>query len=972
MPDNVEFFRNCFVLADAGFPDVEAVIIQDQRKKKRRAFCSCTRGDTPDCQHVRLVRRGCDALYRLAEDKGPHETILASPLWRMVVNFVKSHPVSVGSISISHESSRKGQGALTVSHSQNQVCAELCGDEGALNRLKSRLDLAGRNEAHSRFERAWKAARFVLSDTEKKLLEHDRFSQQLSLERSFWFRIMYHFFCEYGFAKVTSELKLKSATGQGVLDARFAEGARLSIPIPDDRLPALAAVAAGCGIALPFTPRTEKCSLYFKLKTLKSKIHVLPHVCIDFGRNGRTCRPFKHKLLFGHQYYFGAEKAMAAFDFASIGLISQGLGKEQVFKREEFARFLESQRYELSLCGESDTAATPDLFGHVAEVNFGRLLNVTRIVQFESVIFHPHQVDASDCIARICFCAGKERVPLQTLHKACSGTQRYLVFGEALIDCASNAINHALVPYSMVSDDLVGIKKSSVIRLQKSTDAEVLYEGDAQQIDKLKRMLALAPFKPVKKLRGLKAQLRGYQKKGLTWLLFLYDNGLGGLLCDDMGLGKTHQAMALMAAVRELRNASGTFLVVCPTSVMSHWLNLVTRYLPGFSAQTYHGADRMLDELRKPDVIFTSYGVMRRDVDRLSTYGFAAAFFDEAQHMKNRESINCQCGLKLKAPLKFCLTGTPVENSLRDMKTLFDIVLPGFFENDARFEEQFRFPIEVKKDTGAIVHFKRITAPFLLRRTKERVARDLPPKIEDVRWCTLSPLQYELYHQALEARARPLISQLKEVDGAIPYMHIFALLNYFKRLCNHPVLVKGDIDMYDACESGKWELFKEILAECLDSGHKVVVFSQYLGMIEIIKKYLAKLDITAAILTGSTIDRGRVLSQFDTDPDCRVFLGSLRAAGFGVDLVAASIVIHYDRWWNAAREDQATDRVHRIGQKKGVQVFKFITAGSFEEKIHRIIERKKRLARDALLADREWSLKSFSRKELIELMSQVA
>jgi SNF2 family DNA or RNA helicase len=278
-------------------------------------------------------------------------------------------------------------------------------------------------------------------------------------------------------------------------------------------------------------------------------------------------------------------------------------------------------------------------------------------------------------------------------------------------------------------------------------------------------------------------------------------------------------------------------------------------------------------------------------------------------------------------------------------------------------------PIENQKDEEKRAQLSNLISPFMLRRKKESVLKDLPPKIEDTRTCTLSEDQVKLYRDAVSHKGDELMKNLKQEEKTIPYIHIFALLNLLKQICNHPSLVQGEIDDYQDLQSGKWDLFRELLEESLQSGQKVVIYSQFLAMISIMEKYLTEKEIDFVSLTGKTVNREKVIDRFNRDPACRVFVGSLKAGGVGIDLVAASVVIHYDRWWNAAKEDQATDRVHRIGQKRGVQVFKLVTEGTLEEKIAALILKKRNLM-DSVIGESDPAvMKSFTRKELIELLA---
>jgi SNF2 family DNA or RNA helicase len=312
--------------------------------------------------------------------------------------------------------------------------------------------------------------------------------------------------------------------------------------------------------------------------------------------------------------------------------------------------------------------------------------------------------------------------------------------------------------------------------------------------------------------------------------------------------------------------------------------------------------------------------------------------------------------------MKLGLTGTPIENALTELKALFDLVLPGYLGSDEQF---------ARRTASGVDTVRRMIAPFVLRRVKAAVLDELPEKIEDIRKCELSEEALGLYRQALASKGAPLVEQLRSSAAPLPYIHIFALLTLLKRICDHPALVGGRPDAYQRYRSGKWDLFQELLFESLDGGQKVVVFSQFLGMLAIMERLLRDLGVGYAVLTGATRERGQVIRRFNEDPACRVFLGSLRAGGTGIDLVGGTVVIHYDRWWNAAREDQATDRVHRIGQRRAVQVFKLVTEGTLEEKISAIIERKRRLMESVVRPDDARLDKIFSREELIDLLGGI-
>ncbi|HYO11932.1 MAG TPA: DEAD/DEAH box helicase, partial [Thermoanaerobaculia bacterium] len=512
---------------------------------------------------------------------------------------------------------------------------------------------------------------------------------------------------------------------------------------------------------------------------------------------------------------------------------------------------------------------------------------------------------------------------------------------------------------------------SDVLRLQAETGRPVRVAATGEVAALLGRLLELRPAGAAGEIRGLATPLRPYQRLGLDWLLFLWENRLAGLLCDDMGLGKTLQTIALMAVLLEREAVREPFFVACPTSVLSHWRNQIERHAPGaLRPIVHHGAGRRLPaKLQAGNVLLTSYGVLRRDAEALSAIPFSVAVFDEVQNLKNRGTQAHEAADHLVADVKLGLTGTPIENSLGDLKTLFDLVLPNYLGTDAVFEERWGRLEGRDGEDFDLAGLRRVISPFILRRLKSAVLDELPEKIEDLRTCQLSDDQIRLYRDALAGQGADLARQIETAaDGRLPYIHIFALLNLLKRICDHPALALKDLAQADNYTSGKWDLYREILEESLGSGQKVVVFSEFLGMIELMERHLEGLGVCYARLTGASVRRGEIVDRFNQDPDCRVFLSTLKTGGAGIDLVAGSVVIHYDRWWNAAREDQATDRVHRMGQRRAVQVFKLVTEGTLEEKIAAIIERKRRVMASVVQEDDPHLAKIFTRDELLEML----
>lgn len=500
-------------------------------------------------------------------------------------------------------------------------------------------------------------------------------------------------------------------------------------------------------------------------------------------------------------------------------------------------------------------------------------------------------------------------------------------------------------------------------REQFASSSEITGNGDV--VSRIRGGLVSTKDLEMPSLKGTSLTLRPYQEEGVRWLWWLYKNGLGGLLADEMGLGKTHQAMALVAAVAAQEPQKLT-LVVCPTSVIDHWLDKMTQFTPGTKVVCYHGTGRRQEALKSPrehKVIVTSYGILLRDVQFLMQCPWAIIILDEAHLVKNQTTRTYRAACRLPSRMRLCLTGTPLENDLMELKNLFDYIAPSYLGTDTEFKRKYLTPGE--KAPLAELELQRLIHPFKMRRNKRDVLHDLPEKVEDIKHCHLRKEQHQLYMEALALKGRPLIDAIQSEQGPIPYIHVFSIISLLKQICNDPALVDP---RYANVGSGKLDLFDELLREALESDQKVVVFSQYAKMIARLGQRLTEQGVSYVSLTGSSVNRGAIVREFQDNPKVKVFLGSLLAGGTGIDLTAGSVVIHYDRWWNAAKEDQATDRIHRIGQQRNVQVFKLVTKGTLEERIDEIINRKKLIFERFVEQDAE-VFKHLSREDLLQLLA---
>lgn len=583
------------------------------------------------------------------------------------------------------------------------------------------------------------------------------------------------------------------------------------------------------------------------------------------------------------------------------------------------------------------------------------------------------------CLAKLYYCSEFGSLPITNLWTDIKSKARFCFSEAGLIDLEDKRFQWVRWLHKRQIDKRRHQVQLSVIELIRlHLMDEIDFKGhsaaEKQATELLNELMQFrTPSAP--DLEGFNCNLRAYQVLGVQWLWFLHCNALSGLLCDDMGLGKTHQTMALMASIRnenaKKANVKKYFLVVCPTSVLYHWQEKLQAFLPGVRVLLFSGQGRSLEGFADNyDVLLTSYGILRNEIEALSAMTFTLAVFDEVQVAKNHHSRTYAALHALKASMRLGLTGTPIENYLRELKALFDLVIPHYMPNESDFRELFVKPIEKEGSSEQKKMLSKMIRPFVMRRKKKDVLNDLPDKIEEISHCDLTGEQRELYNSVLRAGRNHILSELNDDKHAVPYIHIFALLSSLKQICNHPAVFLKCPQKYRDYSSGKWDLFLELLTEARDSRQKVVVYSQYLSMLDIIEEYLSEHGIGYASIRGATVNRREQLQRFQNDPACEIFVGSLHAAGLGIDLTAASVVIHYDRWWNAARENQATDRVHRIGQTKGVQVFKLVTKHSFEEQIDELIAKKAKLMEDVVGVDDHEIIKLFTREELMGFLQE--
>ncbi len=506
---------------------------------------------------------------------------------------------------------------------------------------------------------------------------------------------------------------------------------------------------------------------------------------------------------------------------------------------------------------------------------------------------------------------------------------------------------------------------------------DVAFEGALRDwMDRLQGREELETLPPPD---GLEATLRPYQAYGFAWLDFMRRSGMGTILADDMGLGKTIQALAMLLHVKEQDDLSRPALVICPTSVVTNWEREARRFTPTLHTVVHQGPDRLhgeafAEQARAADVVYTSYALARRDGDFMAEVDWRGIILDEAQNVKNPDTKQARIIRGLPAGFRVALTGTPVENRLSELWSIMHFLNPGFLGPRAQFRKTFSRPIERYNDPGAARRLRRLTQPFILRRLKTdpTVIQDLPDKQETKVYCHLSEEQATLY----EAVVRDTLHQVEEADGITRKGLVLSMLMKLKQVCNHPVQFLHQSDAYtpaeDKSRSGKLSRLAELLEVVKSEGDRALLFTQFTEMGGLLKRFAQeRLGLATLFLHGGTPGHKRddLVRRFQEDPEGPpLFILSLKAGGTGLNLTRANHVFHYDRWWNPAVEDQATDRAFRIGQHRNVLVHKFVCVGTLEERIDEMIESKKALAERIIGGGDEW-LTELSTDDLRDLVT---
>jgi superfamily II DNA or RNA helicase len=982
--------------------------------------CNCKASRKGACEHLRQLDRALaelkhegDGRPEGAAPEARWETAFPATIWYRLARLLQEGGAQpCGEVRVSRRRADDQGAEIRVTSASGEELARYLDPSPAQMRF---LERTGKTGSDGRtFDRAGLLARlalFQLSPDERALAKMGAKTERLSWEESFWHRVAYHCVRELGCDACTFHPAVDQESGRFTLTCRRGDQPLVEVSVPRGKVRA--------ALALLSREYPGQRDLAIHPLPLRSIFHVTQETRFDLSEV--VVRPAIAAIqASGEERYFRSTE-LERFRYGDLvylrelGILAEleSPGRERKFRAPIEMRLTRSQVP--SLLAENSQAWEAGSLVLDGPLRHRRLLR-----DFDAVQIAGEALERSWYWLSIRYGFGNESVSLAELLRARRDGLPFVEIAQGWIDLNAPAFGHldrlaGRVEQELAAEsaparhgpDAIRLSASELLRWQAAVGKPVALP--AAGAAGLGGLLELRPALPMPPLAGLRSELRPYQRIGLDWLRFLCENRLGGLLCDDMGLGKTHQAMALLVALAEQRAVDAPCLVVCPTSVISHWRDKLRDHAPGLRALIHHGVQRALPSgLGAGDVVVTSYGVLLRDAPELAGTAFAVAVFDEVQYLKNPGTKAYQVAEGLRADVKLGLTGTPIENSLDDLRALFELVLPGYLGNHPAFARRrpegaldaegteresnpLALPLPVpqampaagaeaarrrqdEEEESARGELRRLVAPFVLRRLKQAVLDELPEKIEDLRTCVLSPDQVRLYREAVGGRGAELARTITAAREPLPYIHVFALLQLLKQICDHPALALRRLDEAESFASGKWDLFRELLSECLESGQKVVVFTQFLGMITLMRRHLESLGVGHVILTGASggaAARGALLERFRREPGCRVFLGSLRAGGTGIDLAAASTVIHYDRWWNAAREDQATDRVHRLGQRRAVQVFKLLTEGTLEEKVSAIIERKRRLMDSVVQHDDPALAKIFTRAELLELLQGV-
>ena len=575
-------------------------------------------------------------------------------------------------------------------------------------------------------------------------------------------------------------------------------------------------------------------------------------------------------------------------------------------------------------------------------------------------------IDWFDIHAMIKF--GDYEIPFDELRQLMSGNQREITLPNGEIAVIPDAwfVNYselfAFMENGEVTGDSMRLKKHHLALIQDLENGNLAQVSMDRKLQELKNFESIEDY-PISK--NFKGKLRPYQQAGYNWMQFLSSYKFGGCLADDMGLGKTVQALAMLQAEKD-KGVSNATLLIMPTSLVYNWEIEAKKFTPKLKALVYTGTDRNknIESFQGYDLVITSYGIARLDIEILKEYYFHYVILDESQSIKNPSSNIAKAVRKLKSRFRLILSGTPLENSTLDLWSQMSFVNPGLLGTESFFKKEFQLPIEKKQDIGKTKRLHTIIKPFILRRKKSQVAKDLPEKVENITYCSMSPEQEEKYEEVKSHFRNQILENIEKKGRNKSQFLLLQGLTQLRQIANHPKMIDKEYEH----DSGKLADIRHMIESALTEKHKILIFSQFVKHLDIVREYVDEQGLQYSYLDGSTKDRQNQVDRFQNDDGIRLFLISLKAGGLGLNLTKADYVFLLDPWWNPAIEAQAVDRAHRIGQKKTVFTYKFITKNTVEEKILALQKNKMKLASD-LITTEESFIKKLSTDDIYDLLN---
>jgi hypothetical protein len=748
--DRLEFHRNAAAL----MPDPKdkrpgvAILVEALRGRAGQRFCSCHARRSQTCSHLKEFPRILLAYRQQVEENTPADDFKASFWYRFAEVMADGSSMKADTVRLTTASHGSGQPLVVISDSGKRLLTYF---SQALDRSRflERCTVTGKEqEIPTRGHVISQLSLLTLTDDERVLMDRGLKTRRQVLEESFWYKVAYHGYREFSGRGGTFYPIIEKNTG--TFSLRFQDAEKqcpFAADIPRSRVKTvLRALKEVLCNAHDLSVDPIPLDTIFDVR-LNKKLDIEIQPLLRLIQKDGDAKFFERENLkrfqYGDLYYIEELGILAEDQYPKLPPDKFKEPVKTVINRSRVPAFLEEFRTDLA----DDT--------YRIDENIKRLKIIT---DFDRVEITPEVLERDWCWISVKYGMGSQWISLSDILAAKKAKQRYVATDEGWIDVESPKFSPLDTLFERTSDtpqlvENAGIRLSrmDVFRLAAGREDDIIaFTGDADRVSILKRLYRMKPSVLLPELEGMTSRLRDYQKRGTEWLMFLFENGFGGLLCDDMGLGKTHQAMALMMWLRERKAASEPFLLVCPTTVISHWHRKLGEHAPGLKTAVYYGEGRDLTAvIEGNDIILTSYGVLRRDVSHIKRVSFSIAMFDEIQNIKNRETKTYRAAEIVRAGIKLGLTGTPVENTLADLKALLDLTAPGYLSTEDHFLHRYLIPIEQNRNASRREELSRLISPFVLRRLKGTVLKELPEKIEDIRFCELSEDQIKLYREAI-------------------------------------------------------------------------------------------------------------------------------------------------------------------------------------------------------------------------------